>query len=315
MRIVENVREMDRETVRAFPHLALTIGSFDGVHRGHQRILYELIAAARERHGAAAVMTMRPHPRELFTPDNAPNLLTSEKKKLALFEAAGVDAVLMLPFDWNVARMDRQEFLRDVICGNCRAEVLVVGHDFQFGSNALGDFDYLQSRNAEYGYEVRQVPPLMVNGERVSSTAIRERLLEGNLALAETFLGRKYSVLGEVIRGRGIGHTLGFPTANIRPYHTAAPAQGVYAGKVLLGNQSYAAAVNIGIAPTIRHEDSVIEAHLLDFDQDIRGCEIEIVFHARLRPEKKFASREALMEGIQADVATIREYFKTADAG
>jgi riboflavin kinase/FMN adenylyltransferase len=160
----------------------------------------------------------------------------------------------------------------------------------------------------------------MLDGERVSSTVIRERLLEGDIEEAERFLGRKYSILGEVVAGRGIGVSLGFPTANIRPHRTAIPAQGVYAAEVLIGKERYPAAVNIGIAPTIRHDvggwtagsrlgDVVIEAFILGFDRGIRGCEIEVVFHKRLRPEKKFSSHDELIAAIRHDVEAVRAYF------
>jgi riboflavin kinase/FMN adenylyltransferase len=184
---------------------------------------------------------------------------------------------------------------------------VIVGHDFRFGKDAAGDYALLLEMGAELGFRVGQVPPLMVDGERVSSTTIRERVLEGDLEEAEAFLGRPYSVVGEVVAGRGIGATLGFPTANVRAHHTAIPAQGVYAAEVLLGNRCYPAAVNIGIAPTIRHEDTVIEAFLIGFNEDIRGREMEIVFHERLRPEKKFASRQELTAAIHRDVETVRQ--------
>jgi len=309
MTTIENVREVDRR----FPRVILTVGSFDGVHRGHQRILAELVRTARGRNGTAAVMTMLPHPREFFSPERAPNLLTSHEKKLELMEAAGVDVVFVLPFDAEIAHIAPEAFVRDLICERCGTEELIVGHDFRFGRDAEGDYHLLVAMGQELNFRVSQVAPFIHDGERVSSTGIRERLLEGDLEGAEALLGRKYSVVGDVLRGRGIGVTLGFPTANIKPHHTAVPAQGVYAAEVLLLGKLYPAAVNIGIAPTIAHDDTVIEAHLLDFHQEIRGGRIEVIFHKRLRTEKKFPSREALTSAIRKDVEEVRKLLSDID--
>lgn len=307
MRIIEDILAADNPAQGP----VITIGSFDGVHMGHQRILGEVLRVARELQTHAAVLTMRPHPRELFCPDHPPNLLTTEKKKFELFNKLGVDVAYVLPFTRAVARMTPEAFASEVLRGKCRVRHVVVGHDFNFGSHGAGDYESMVQLGRELGFDVTQVPPLVIGGERVSSTAIRERLLQGDLRKAETFLGRKYSVVGEVVAGRGIGIRLGFPTANIKPYHTAVPAQGVYAAQVLLEGMLHPAAVNIGIAPTIAHEDAVIEAHIIDFDGDVRGREIEIFFYERLRPEKKFASREELVAAIHADVEGIRRYFAT----
>ncbi len=305
MKIIEDVRN----TAESFPHVVLTVGSFDGVHLGHQRVVSEVVRRARAANGTAAVMTMRPHPREFFAPDRAPNLLTSEAKKLALFETADIDVVYLLPFDASVAYLDRRDYVEQIVDARCHAKELVIGHDFRFGRNAEGDYKFLKAMGLVLGFSVYEVPALFVDGERVSSTAIRECIIEGDLDQAERFLGRKYSVVGEVGSGRGIGLTLGFPTANIKPHHTAVPAQGVYAAQACIDGAAYPAAVNIGIAPTIRHDETVIEAFLLGFEGNIRGHEIEIVFHRRLRPEKKFGSHEELIAAIQNDVETVQAMF------
>jgi riboflavin kinase/FMN adenylyltransferase len=305
MKVIEDVTK----TEERFPHVVLTVGSFDGVHLGHQRILAEVVRRARQAKGTAAVMTMRPHPRELFAPAHTPNLLTSDRKKLQLIEQTGIDVTYILPFTEQVARLEAAVFVETIIVQRCLTKEMVVGHDFQFGKDALGDYALLCEIGSKLGFSVFQGSPVMVYGERVSSTAIRERLLEGDLEEAEHFLGRKYSVVGQVVAGRGIGAALGFPTANVRPYHTAIPAQGVYAAEVLIDENRYPAAVNIGIAPTIRHEDVVIEAFIIGFDRNIRGSEIEVVFHKRLRPEKKFSSHDELIAAIQHDVEIVKAQF------
>ena len=305
MKVIEDVKH----STQSFPSVVLTMGSFDGVHRGHQRVLAELLQVARTIGGTAGVLTMRPHPREFFAPGHAPNLLTTDGKKLELLEDAGVDVVFYLSFDVDMANMAPGEFLEAIVHGRCHAVQTVVGHDCRFGKDGAGDYEFLVEMGRRHGHKVTRVPAFIIDGERVSSTLIRERLLEGDLAQVEAFLGRKYSVVGEVIAGRGIGAKLGFPTANIAPHHTAAPAQGVYAAEVLMNDSRYPAAVNLGIAPTIRHQDTVVEAHLLDFHEDVRGRVIEIVFHKRLRPEKKFSSHHELSVAIRRDVEAVREYF------
>lgn len=305
MIVIPDVREMTRH----FPRLALTAGIFDGVHLGHRRVLERVIACARERDGAAGLLTMDPHPREVFSPDHAPNLLTTKTKKLRLLEEIGLDAVFILPFNREVARLDRREFVAEILVNRLRVEALIVGHDFCFGRNALGDYAFLCEVAPEFGFTIEQAPAVLLDGERISSTLIRERILQGDLDHAERLLGRKYSLSGVVKGGRGVGEQLGFPTANVQPHHSAVPAQGVYAARARLDGGTFAAAVNIGIAPTIRHEDLTVEAHLLDFAGDLLGQEIEIEFHKRLRSERKFPSREALAEQIRRDVADVRAHF------
>lgn len=305
MHVVNDVR--DEQTHHA--GLILTIGSFDGIHLGHRRILETVIQRVEAENGTSAVLTMRPHPREFFTPGHAPNLLTDEKKKLQLLEEAGVDVVFFLDFNVETANLEPEAFVETIIRDRCHAQGIVVGHDCRFGKGAKGDYELLEGMGPQCGFTVEQVPPLFIGNERVSSTLIRERVLQGDLDGVQALLGRRYSIAGEVIRGRGMGVKLGFPTANVKPHHSATPAQGVYIAEVLIGQRRVPSAVNIGIAPTIRHEDVTIEAHLLGFEEDIRGAQIEIVFHSRIRSEKKFASLDELMAQIRNDVETAKKYF------
>jgi len=306
MDVIDDIRQSDTD----YPNVVMTIGSFDGIHLGHRSILERVVSKAQEIDGTPTVLTMRPHPREYFSPEHAPNLLTSFKKKRQLLEEAGIQVLYILPFDKDTADMEPRTFVQEILSGHCHAKALVVGHDCRFGKGAKGNFEFLESAGPKYGFTVEEVPPLIVEAERVSSTLVRERIIQGDLEGAERLLGRNYSVLGEVLPGRGIGVTLGFPTANIKPYHSAVPAQGVYIAEAILDGRRIPAAVNIGIAPTIRQEDVTIEAHLLDFSEDLRGSEIEIVFHRRIRPEKKFGSREELQEQIGRDVEAVRAHFR-----
>ncbi len=306
MRVVDDVRAFHGKT----SNLCLTIGSFDGIHLGHQRIVRHLKDAAKRMDGTAALMTLRPHPRQYFAPNGVPNLLTGDTLKERLLKAMGVDILFVLPFNAATADMDRSVFLEDIVLRRCGARHLIVGHDFAFGKNAGGDHAYLAKRASALGYTVEEVPPLIMQGERISSTLIREALLQGALDQAEKYLGRRYTILGEVARGRGIGRKLGFPTANIRPGPHIIPAHGVYAAEAIVTGRRYMAAVNIGIAPTIRHEDITIEAFLIDFDGDIVGETLELIFYKRLRPEVKFADLDSLVRAINQDVETIRDYFQ-----
>lgn len=305
MQIIENVHT----TNETFPNVVLTVGSFDGIHQGHLHIIEQVVEQARAKNGTPALLTMRPHPREFFYPDNLPNLLTSYDKKMALLKDAGIEIVFIIPFNAETANIDPHTFVEEILHNRCQAQSLIVGHDCRFGKKAQGDFDLLESLATQFEYTVQEVAPVLIDGERVSSTLIRERILIGDLPTVETLLGRPYSISGKVTPGRGIGKTIGFPTANIHPYHTAIPAQGVYIAESILKGKHYPSAVNIGIAPTIRNEDFTIESHILNFSEQIHGHEIEVLFHKRLRSEQKFPNKEALIEQIKHDVKAARAFF------
>ena len=258
MKIYENFLD---ETL-GLKNVVLTVGSFDGVHIGHRRILDKVAEAARALGGTPTVLTMRPHPREFFSPENAPNLLTTDARKFALLESAGIEAICVLDFNAVTAAISASAFVRDIIHEKCHAKAIVVGHDCRFGRGAEGDYALLARLGPEYGFTTEEVPPLIIEGERVSSTLIRERVLQGDLGGVERLLGRKYSIVGEVVSGRGMGQKFGFPTANIQPHHSAIPAQGVYIAEARVAGRTLPAAVNVGIAPTIRQEDLTIEAHI-----------------------------------------------------
>lgn len=298
-----------RAQVAEFPRLVLTIGSFDGIHLGHRRIIERVVSQARAIGGTAGLMTLRPHPRQFFSPGHAPNMLSVASAQERLLAAAGMDALFVLPFNAETAALDREAFLQEVVLGCCRAEHLIVGHDFSFGKGAQGNFEYLASVAPRMGFAVEQVPPLIIDGERVSSTLIREYVIQGDLEKAEQLLGRKYSIEGQVVKGRGMGRRLGFPTANLETHGIAVPAHGVYAAKAHVEGREHVAAVNIGIAPTLAHDRVMVEAFLLDFEGDLLNKTVEVVFYKRLRPEKKYPNLDALTEAIAEDVAAVRGIF------
>jgi riboflavin kinase / FMN adenylyltransferase len=306
MRVVDDIRSADTSDLN---DVVLTVGSFDGIHVGHRAILDRVVERAREIGGTPAILTMRPHPREFFAPESAPNLLTGDGKQCSLLAEAGIEVLFVLPFDRTTADMPPERFVRNVLVDQCHARSVIVGHDCRFGKDARGDIRMLRSEGERHGFTVEEIPPLLVDAERVSSTLVRERVLQGDLDTVQRLLGRRYSITGRVQQGRGIGRQIGFPTANIKPYHNAIPAQGVYIAEAIVVGRRFPAAVNIGIAPTIRHEDITIEAHILDFDEELTGAEIEVVFHRRIRPEMKFRGRDELVKQITQDVEEVREYF------
>ncbi len=301
MHSIEDVRT----TNEYFNRTVVTVGCFDGVHLGHQQIIRALLEEARAIGGTPAVMVIEPNPRLVFSPEHVPNILTPPACKSRLLEALGAAVLYTLPFDRETASMSPEAFVQTILVERCRAEVVVVGHDFAFGRHAAGDFELLHSMAALCGFRARQIAPLTVDGQRVSSTLIRERVVQGEIEDIEVFLGRKFSLCGTVISGSGIGRTLGFPTANLEIDVGAIPAHGVYAAEAWTGGQRYKAAVNVGIAPTIRGTRRIIEAHLIDFSADLTGSALELVFHRRLRPENKFSSHNDLIRAIAADVEMV----------
>lgn len=305
MHVIADVRNTEEQ----FENVVLTIGCFDGVHLGHQQILRALAKEAAAVNGIPAVMTLEPHPRQFFSPHNAANILTPGSVKSRLLEACGAQVLYVLPFDGSAAAMTPLQFVESIIVNRCHAVRVVVGHDFAFGGGASGDYEFLCNAAEQYGFQVSQVPPLIIGGQRVSSTLIRERVIQGEVENLKEFLGRDFSLYGKIVSGRGIGRILGFPTANLDIGAGVLPAHGVYAGEAILRGKAWQAAVNIGIAPTIRDEHPWVEAHLLDFTGVLDDEEMELVLHKRLRPEKKFSSRDDLIAAIAADVNQIRAYF------
>lgn len=293
----------------AYPNLVLTIGSFDGLHLGHQRILDTVIARARAAGGTAALMSLSPHPKAYFNPEEPAPLLTGPGEKEALLRDRGLDVYFILPFTRDVASMEAHQFLAEIVRAKCGATRVVVGHDFSFGAGARGNYAGLAEAGARLGFATEMVPPVLVDGERVSSTRIRELVAGGDLEQARRLLGRPYRVSGVVARGRGLGDALGYPTANFEPDGGILPALGIYAARVRLDEETYIGAVNIGFAPTLPHERPVVEVHLLDFEGELGGRQIEVELHYRLRGEKKFDSVAALQEAIRNDIVKIRQYF------
>ncbi|MBK4724930.1 MULTISPECIES: bifunctional riboflavin kinase/FAD synthetase [Erwiniaceae] len=303
IRGIHNLREQHRGCV-------LTIGNFDGVHRGHQALLAQLCKEGRQRNLPVMVMLFEPQPLELFAAEKAPARLTRLREKVRYLEQAGVDAVLCVRFDRRFAAQTAQSFVADLLVDKLGVAFLAVGDDFRFGAGRQGDFLLLQNAGVEYGFDVISTQTFCDDGKRISSTAIRQALAEDNLSMANALLGRPFSISGRVVHGDALGRTIGFPTANLPLRRTVSPVKGVYAVEVLgLGSHPLAGVANIGTRPTVAGLRQQLEVHLLDVSIDLYGRHIEVVLRDKIRNEQRFASLDALKEQIANDVVTARTFF------
>jgi riboflavin kinase/FMN adenylyltransferase len=299
---------------RDWGRAVVTIGVFDGVHRGHQTIVVRAADLARELRLPVVVITFDPHPDEVVRPGSHPPMLSSPKRRAELLAGLGVDAVMVLPFTFELSQVGPDEFVQSVLVDRLHAARVVVGENFRFGHRARGDVALLQELGEKYDFAAEGVP-LVVNGETISSSYIRERLAEGDVAAAFEALGRPHRVEGVVVRGQQRGRTLGFPTANLEtlPY-TAIPADGVYAGWLEsfplreAAESRWPAAISIGTNPTFDGVERSVEAYALDRDDlDLYGEHVAVDFAVRIRDTLKFDSVDALIEEIHRDVARARE--------
>jgi riboflavin kinase/FMN adenylyltransferase len=294
---------------------ALTIGNFDGLHLGHRAMLDKLISVARTRNLKACVLTFEPHPREFFTPDQAPARLTGLREKLSLLEAAGVDHVFVLRFGRELASQSAQEFIDRVLVKGLGVQYVIVGDDFCFGKGRSGNYATLQAEGSARGFTVDALHTVEIEVEsgkvRVSSSAVRDALSSGNLELAARLLGRVYNVAGRVIHGDKIGRQLGFPTANIQFRRMRIPLEGVFAVTVEgLGERPWPGAASVGLRPTLGAGlKPVLEVHLLDFAGEIYRQHVSVNFLHKLRDQEKYDSLDALKEQIARDVEDTRTYF------
>lgn len=286
---------------------AVAIGNFDGIHLGHRQLLALAQRLGHARGAEAALLTFEPHPAKVLSPDLAPPLITTLPRKLDLLEATGLDAVVLQPFDRAYATTTTETFVERDLVGALGAADVVVGYDFTFGKGRAGNPDVLAALGAPR-LQVHTVPAFHENGLVVSSSKIREFLLEGRVEAAALLLGAPFVLDGAVVPGRGRGRTIGYPTANVAPATELVPANGVYTVLVAVEGMDgvWGGAANIGRKPTFGEEERTVEVHLLDFTGDLYGKRMAVSFLRRLRPEVRFASVEALVERIGADVLEAR---------
>ena len=285
-------------------HPIVTIGTFDGVHLGHQAIFSRMKEEARKTGGETVVITFFPHPRLVLYQDSV-NLkfINTREKKIERLEKIGIDHLVIIPFTKEFAQNSSEQFITNYVVKYIHPAKFIIGYDHHFGKNREGNIALLERLKERFGYEVEEVPPLYVDGAPVSSTRIRNLLHEGNVKEANRMLGYDYAITGEVVRGKALGRKIGYPTANLElpnEYKLIA-ANGVYACRVLIGNRTFKGMGNIGVRPTIDHGDLTIEVNIFNFDEDIYGEKITIEFVDRLRDEKKFENIEALKAQLAKD--------------
>jgi riboflavin kinase / FMN adenylyltransferase len=292
------------------PPVALTVGNFDGIHRGHQAMLQRLLAGARARSLQSCVLTFEPHPREFFSAQAAPTRLTSLREKLELLEAHGVERAHVQRFDRAFASLAPESFVEQVLAKRLKARWLLIGEDFRFGAKRAGDVPLLKSLGPRYGYEVEVLPAVMRAGARVSSSAVRAALAAGDLAGAEALLGRPYGISGRVVHGRKLGRELGFATANVQLKHNRPPLTGIYAVRVHgVGSASRPAVASLGVRPTITASGrAVLEVHLFDFSDDLYGAHMRVEFLHKIRDEEKYSDLDTLKAQIERDCEAARSF-------
>ncbi|MCW8107358.1 bifunctional riboflavin kinase/FAD synthetase [Alteromonas ponticola] len=284
----------------------LTIGKFDGVHRGHQAVLSNVIRKAREMALPATVMVFEPQPEELFNPEQAPARISVLRDKYEMLNAIGVDRLLCVRFNREFASQSAESFVHDLLVERLGVKFLVVGDDFRFGKGRQGDFSMLREAGKRDGFDVASTRSFRMHNCRISSTAIREALDTGDFALAEEMLGRPFAIRGKVVHGDKKGRTIGFPTANVFMNRCNTPVHGVFAVRVGVNKQMYEGVANVGSRPTVSGQRTLLEVHLFDFEGSLYGHPIVVYPVAKLRNEKKFASFEALKEQIQLDANAAR---------
>ncbi len=295
----------EKDFPRPFKKPVLTIGNFDGVHLGHQRIFRQVRERAKEIGGETIVYTFDPHPLTILDPQRPLLLITSLKEKLRLIKEAGIDVVICAPFSKEFADLTPEDFVKKILYEQLRIQYLFVGHDYNFGKDRRGNIALLQEMGSKLGFQVEVVEPVRVDGEVVSSTRIREFIQQGLMEEAAKMLGRFYLLQGQVIPGHGRGaKILGFPTANIKPDSSLLPQPGIYATWSFYEGKRYASVANLGWNPTFADQKFSIEVHIINFHQDIYGKNLRVEFVKRLRGEITFSSPEELIEQIKQDILT-----------
>ena len=285
---------------------AVSIGNFDGVHKGHARIAERLLALARQQGGPAVVLTFDPHPARILRPEQAPTPLAWTERNAEMLESLGVDAVVAYPTDRALLEMEAREFFDRIVCDKLRARGMVEGQNFFFGHHRRGTIEVLEQFCGAAGTALDVVEPLVIDGQTVSSSRVRGLISGGRVDEALRLLTRPYRIRGQVVHGQGRGNRLGFPTANVEGIDTLLPGEGIYAGRAWLGELAYPTAMSLGPNPTFDEAALKVEAFLLDFHGDLYGQPIEIDFLARLRNIKRFESAEQLVAQMSQDVERTR---------
>ena len=322
--LVRELSEADQnsDTIRPMPQVisskiseiylpgqnAVAVGMFDGVHRGHAFLIEKLRQEAQRINGRAVVFTFDRHPSELVAPEKAPPYITTIERKVELLYQAGADEVVVVRFDLEVAKLSPREFAENILLKRLNTRVVVVGPNFRFGSGRSGNIKDLKALGEELGFNVMIVPRLELHGSVVSSTRARSLISNGRVDEAAALLGQPFELPGRIIKGVGVGRQLGFPTANLAtPERHIIPAEGVYAARVVIDGVSQSSAVSIGRRVSIINGDAIVEVYILDFEGDLYNRDIKIAFIEKIRDQRKFESKEALIEQIRLDTEIVRQ--------
>jgi riboflavin kinase/FMN adenylyltransferase len=283
----------------------LTLGSFDGVHLGHLKVISRLNEIAKETGGESVILTFSPHPRQVLYPkEHNIKLLNTMDEKIALLEKAGVDNIIFYPFTIEFSKLSYTEFVKDLLIGELGMKFLVVGYDHRFGSNREGDFTQLNELSKEFGFAIEKEEALNLQDVNISSTKIRNALAIGDIELVRSFLGYDYSLSGKVVPGQKLGRKIGFPTANIKIENAdkLIPAVGVYAVNIEIEGEMFSGMLNMGMRPTVSNNgDFSVEVNIFDFDRDIYGKNIKVSFIGRIRGERKFEGLDELKTQLAKD--------------
>lgn len=304
MKVIKAIKDIDIEF-----DTVVTIGNFDGVHKGHQVLIEKTATYAKARGIKSAVFTFLNHPINYFVPEKVKNIF-DEKEKERLIEGFGIDYLIDIPFDKAMTQISAEQFIVKILKDKIHAKKIVVGHDFTFARNKEGTVDVLREMGHEYGIEVEIVKPIKINGIRVSSTFIRELISEGRVDEIPQYLGTPYVIEGEIIHGKANGRKMGYPTANISlKDQIINPKNGIYASRVIIDGKKYFGATNVGMNPTVNGKYLSIETNILDFDEDIYGKRVRIEFLEKIRDEKKFESLDELRKQLDLDTGFVRQKY------
>ena len=306
-RSLNDIVDFGRETV-------VTFGVFDGIHLGHQAVINTLLKRAAHDNLMSVLVGFYPHPLAFLAPERCPSILTPLSKRIEILQQFGIDEIVMLSFDAQIASMSPESFVECVLLEKCRARHVVVGYACQFGKDRAGNAERLVELSQEYPFDVSIVPPTAVEGAPVHSTRIREALAQGDLARSSQLLGRSYALVGNVVHGDGRGKEIGFPTANIEIQNQVYPPNGVYAIRAKLEERWLDGVLNIGMRPTFNGVNIQVEGHFFNFDEVIYGKSIEIFFVEKIRNERKFPNPEFLIQQIQRDIAAATEILASSTA-
>lgn len=304
MKVIKAIKDIDIEF-----DTVVTIGNFDGVHKGHQVLIEKTATYAKARGIKSAVFTFLNHPINYFVPEKVKNIF-DEKEKERLIEGFGIDYLIDIPFDKAMTQISAEQFIVKILKDKIHAKKIVVGYDFTFARNKEGTVDVLREMGHEYGIEVEIVQPIKINGIRVSSTFIRELISEGRVDEIPQYLGTPYVIEGEIIHGKANGRKMGYPTANISlKDQIIKPKNGIYASRVIIDGKKYFGATNVGMNPTVNGKYLSIETNILEFDEDIYGKRVRIEFLEKIRDEKKFESLDELRKQLDLDTGFVRQKY------